>query len=86
MITEDEWADMSLVAAAGSVSFVELSDERAIDAAQRIIDNAPEHLADDFRRCCAYHVYRTLLIEAVANNSLDTILVLQNNVLSLLDG
>lgn len=76
---------MGLVAAAGSVSFVELSDERAIDAAQAIIDHAPESIQDDFKRCCVYHVYRDLLMKAQASEDVGQMYAAQSALIQFLN-
>lgn len=77
--------DRQVVAAAASLNVPFLSDERALEAAQAIIDAAPEHLKDDFPLCCALYVYRQILAEALMNNSLDVILSAQNHILGIID-
>jgi len=72
-ISGEHWGHMKIVAAAGSVELVDLPDEDAVTAAGRLIDYAPERIQDDFKLCCAYHIYRSLLIEAVEKNDVGQI-------------
>lgn len=84
MTVEDKWKDMNSVAAAGSIEFVNIPEDRAEDAAEAIIDNAPEHLQEDFKLSCAYHIYRALLMEAVINADVGQIYNAQNSLMRLM--
>ena len=77
--------DILLVAAAGSASVGGLTDERAIDAAQAIIDRAPEHIRDDFQKCCAYQIYRILLMNATTNNDTGQMYAAQSALMQFLN-
>lgn len=84
MIDQNKIQNMNIVAAAGSVELADLSDEDAVDAAARIIDYAPEHLQDDFRLCCAFHIYRSQLITAVKNEDIGQMYAAQSAILGML--
>lgn len=77
--------NMRMVAAAASVVLSGIDELEGIEASQDIIELAPEHLQDDFAKCCAYFIYRDLLIKASEDNSLDIILSAQSHLMSFLD-
>lgn len=79
-------ADALLLAAAGSGVLVEgLSDEQRLEAMELIVMAAPKHLKDDFERCCAYFIYRDILMQASGSGSLELILEAQNMINRMLD-
>lgn len=67
------------------VRFTTESDAEAIalECMTMMTDNAPESIRDDFSLCCAHHIYRVMLMDAVDNGSIDVILHAQNAILKL---
>lgn len=78
-----ELDDANLLAAAGHQSLVELPQDRFDAAYQKIVEAAPVAIQDDFRRCCAYYLYRVLLMEAVENGDKGQIFNMQEALLGL---
>lgn len=85
MIEEEQWEAMKAVAAAGSVDVANLDLIEASEAAEEIVSMAPEHIQDNFKRCCAYFIYRSLLIEAVKNGDVGQMYAAQTALEDYLD-
>lgn len=77
-------ADALVLAAAGSITLSGLEGERALEIMQFIVEAAPRHLHDDLPRCCAYFIYRDILMQASGSSSLELILEAQNEINKML--
>lgn len=84
MMSDQDLVDMDMLAAAGTIEMVPLSEERAIFIRGKIIDNAPVQIKDDFELCCAYYLYRIILMGAVENKDVGQILNAQSAILGLI--
>lgn len=81
-------ADALVLAAAGSMSLIDddtMDEYHRIEAMRTIIATAPSHLKDDFERCCAYFIYRDILMQASGSGSLELILEAQNAINGMLN-
>lgn len=84
-MNEDLWQRMNLIAAAAHPSIVDMNEDDMLEASRMIVNHAPEHIRDDFKKCCAYHIYRAVLIEANKNNDVGQVLNAQMQLMQFIE-